>query len=308
MNTIPAIGVGRTNHKYFQLSLHSKSASLRDKIKLARQAGQVPPETIQRIENHLNAVSQENDPVGQWNSYELAFESYLPLASQEDLLGGFLGLRARAHRLDPHSQEVWSKEKLRQIEEDIRSGQVSSTLREEVATLARAIHECGLRRRRSAEAKSRLVRMTFYINAFLCVLAIASLTTLEVLHVAVKAPWPMVVAGLFGAIGALVSGAFHLREHFYGNDIRADKASLFFRGAFGAIAAVIVTLFLQLRMIDFPFLHTESGSLSPAALYFFGFASGLGVQALVGAFEKVKPKNSAVETPYEDEALAKQMP
>jgi hypothetical protein len=311
MNAIPAIGVGRANHKYLQLSLHSKSAFLRDRIRLARQSGRVPPEIIQRIENHLNAVAQENDPAGQWNSYELAFESYLPLASEEDLLGDFLGLRTKTYRLDQHSQEVWSKEKLQQMEFDIRNGQVSSTLREEVVTLARAIHECDFHRRRSAEAKSKLIRMTFYVNAFLCVLAIACLTIIEILHVAVKAPWPMVVAGLFGAIGALVTSSFHLREHFYGNDIQVDRASLFFRAALGAIAAVIVTLFLQLPLVDFPFLHadhTESGALSPAALYVFGFVSGLAVQALFGTFEKRRVKDPTTTKRSEDgdEAFAKQ--
>ena len=297
MSSISAVGIGRTNQNDVQLSLHSKSQFLREKIKLARQAGRMPPEVFQRIESHLSAISQENNPVGQWNTYELAYESYIPLALPDDLLSVFLLLRARAHRLDEHSQEIWSREKLSQIEDNIRSGQVSSTLRSEVTTLARAIHECGIRRKQDTEAKSKLVRTALCVSAFLCVLAVSLLTVLEFRHIAVPNPWLLVATGLLGAIGALVSVIAQLRgQRLEGHDLREDKANLFLRGAFGATAAVTIALFLQLRVIVFPFLHgsrTENGSLSAAALYLFGFLSGLAVQPLFGAFEKKRTKSLA---------------
>jgi hypothetical protein len=40
------------------------------------------------------------------------------------------------------------------------------------------------------------------------------------------------------------------------DDVQYEQAGMFFRAAVGALAAVIVTLFLQLRVFDFPFLHT----------------------------------------------------
>jgi hypothetical protein len=99
------------------------------------------------------------------------------------------------------------------------------------------------------------------------------------------------ITAAFGGIGALVMATMRLRRHLVGNESQADQASLLFRGAFGALLAVVVALVLQLRIIDFPFLNlnlSERSPLSPAAFYVFGFASGLAQEAIFNLFERRK--------------------
>jgi hypothetical protein len=307
MSSISAVGVGRTDQHYFQLSLHSQSQLLREKIKEARTTGTAAPETIQRIEGHLSAMSQEKNPVGQWNSYELAYENFIPIASRDDLLGVMLRLRARIHRLDEHSQKVWSKEKIAQIEEHVRSGEITSSLRAEIVTLVRTVHECGLRRKRESEARSRIVRMAFFVNAFLSILAFILVIWLDFLKTEASSPWTIVVTGIFGAVGGLLSETVHLRSrHLEGSAIQTDWADLLFRGALGTIAAVVVGLFLRLRIVDFPFLHggtipfldlgtSASGTLAPAAFYAFGFASGMVAQLFFRTTRRNENKHWTVE-------------
>ena len=307
MSSISAVGVGRTDEHYLRLSLHSQSQLLREKIKEARSTGTVAPETIQRIEGHLSAMSQEKNPIGQWNSYELAYENFIPIASGEDLLGVLLRLRARTHRLDEHSQKVWPKEKIAQIEEDVRSGEITSNLRAEIVTLVRTVHECGLRRKRESEARSRIVRMAFFVNAFLSILAFILVIWLDFLKTDASSPWTIVVTGIFGALGGLLSETVQLRSRrLEGNAIQADGADLLFRGALGATAAVVVGLFLRLRIVDFPFLHggsipfldlgtSANGTLAPAAFYVFGFTSGMVAQLFFRTTRRNENKHSAAE-------------
>jgi hypothetical protein len=288
-----------------QLNLSSKSQFLRDKIKLIRQAGKAPAETVHQIESHLNAVTQESNPIGQWNSYELAYEGYIPLAEQEDLLGLILDLRSRVDVLDERNQEVWSGPKLAQMEQDVRLRCADSNLRVEIASLARAIHECGVRKRHDIEVRSRLIRRALYLAAFLCVVVICSLLAIEIRKIAADSPWQLMVTAAFGGIGALVVATTRLRQrHLVGNELQADQASLLFRGAFGALLAVVVALVLQLRVIDFPSLHldhSERSPLSPAAFYVFGFASGLAEEAIFNLLERRKAKiverSASLESP-----------
>jgi hypothetical protein len=289
----PALRFHRIKLGYEQLNLSSKSQFLRDKIKLIRQAGKGSAETVHQIENHLNAITQESNPICQWNSYELAYEGYIPLAEQEDLLGLMLDLRSRVDVLDEPNQEVWSGPKLAQMEQDVRLGHADSKLRVEIASLARAIHECGVRKRHNIEIRSRLVRRALYLTAFLCVLVICALLAVEIRKVAADSPWQLMITAAFGAIGALVMATMRLRRHLLANELQADQASLLFRGAFGGLLAVVVALVLQLRIIDFPFLHLnllERSPLSPAAFYVFGFASGLAHEGIFNLFERGKPK------------------
>jgi len=290
----PALGVRRFKLSYEQLNLSSKSQFLRDKIKLIRQAGKASPEAVHQIETHLNAASQERDPIGQWNSYELAYEGYIPLAEQEDLLGLILDLRSRAEVLEGPDQQVWSGPKLAQMEQGVRLGHADSNLRVEIASLARAIHECGVRKRHDIEIRSLLIRRALYLAAFLCVLVICSLLAVAIRKVPSDSPWQLMITAAFGGIGALVVATTRLRQrHLVGNDVQADQASLLFRGAFGALLAVVVALILQLRIIDFPLFHldhSERSPLSPAAFYVFGLASGLAEEAIFNLFETRKPK------------------
>jgi len=59
----PALRFHRFELSYDQLNLSSKSQFLRDKIKLIRQSGKASPETVHQIENHLNAMTQETNPI-----------------------------------------------------------------------------------------------------------------------------------------------------------------------------------------------------------------------------------------------------
>ena len=290
----PALQFQRFKLSYEQLNLSSKSQFLRDKIKLIRQAGKGSSEAVHQIESHLNAANQEHDPIAQWNSYELAYEGYIPLAEQEDLLGLILDLRSRAVVLEEPNQDLWSGPKLAQMEQGVRLGKVDSNLRVEIASLARAIHESGVRKRHDIEIRSRLIRRALYLAAFLCVLVISSLLAVEIRKIPADSPWQLMITAAFGGIGALVVATSRLRQRLLvGNDLQADQASLFFRGAFGALLAVVVALVLQLHIIDFPFFHldhTERSPLSPAAFYVFGFASGLAEEAIFNLLERTKPK------------------
>ena len=76
---------------------------------------------------------------------------------------------------------------------------------------------------------------------------------------------------------------------------------LLFRAVFGAVLALIVTLFIRLRVIDFPYLHTgaaDATPFAPAALYVFAFASGFAETMFFRAAEKLVRKNrKEQETP-----------
>ena len=63
----------------------------------------------------------------------------------------------------------------------------------------------------------------------------------------------------------------------------------------GAFAAGIVTLFLQLRIVDFPVLHvgSEDGAfLTSSAQYIVAFASGFAERLFFRSVEKPAPKRS----------------
>jgi hypothetical protein len=66
----------------------------------------------------------------------------------------------------------------------------------------------------------------------------------------------------------------------------------------------VLALVLQLRIIDFPFLHldrSERSPLSPAAFYVFGFASGLAEEAIFNLFDRRKARiaerSASLESP-----------
>jgi hypothetical protein len=290
MSTIPVLGLGRTKQHRSQVSLRSRLQLLKDKVRSARLAERMPPDVIQRIESQLSAISQENDPINQWNSYELAYESYIPFCSLDDLLGVFLRLRSRAHRLDEYNQAIWSNERFNQIDQAIRSGEVSSMLREEVATLARAIHECDLRRKRDLEDQSLLIRRALYLSALMCALAIVLMTVLAFSHVPVGTPWILVLTVVSGAIIGFLCATVQLRRRYLRiGDVRADRAGLFLFGALGGLAAGILALFLQFRHIPSLQLTTaKSSSLFVLAFCIIAFASGIAIQAFFPIFERTR--------------------
>jgi hypothetical protein len=92
-----------------------------------------------------HAISQERNLIGQWSHYELAYGGYIATASIDGLLAVVLTLRSCAYVLDEPGKEIWSRQKLEQLEGEVRQGAISPTLREEIASLARAIYDSGFR-------------------------------------------------------------------------------------------------------------------------------------------------------------------
>jgi hypothetical protein len=297
----PRLGAGDVDQNFSRLNLSAKSQLLRDKIKLLRQGSKAPQEMLHQIENHLNAISQEPSLMGQWNHYELAYEEFISAGSFEDLLGVVLNLRSCAQALDPPNQEIWSKQKLEQIEEDVRRGTANGAVREEIASLARAIYERGFRFVRDSSLRSRVMRTALLLNVAFSLLAITLLWFFQLKQIGSNSAWQTALVGCLGASGALLRATIQLRQvQLDLDDLRIEPVVLLFRAAFGAIFAIIVTLFLQLRVIDFPYLHTgaaDSTPFAPAALYVFAFASGFAEQMFFGTIERIA-RNRA--NPHED--------
>lgn len=287
----PLTGSGKVEQSFSQFYLNAKAQLLRDKLKLLRQNSKAPQETLHQIDAHLNAIAQEPNLIRQWNHYELAYEGFISAAGIDDLLGVILGLRARRQILDSNSQEIWSGPKLDQLEEDVRRGTVSGAIREEIASLARAIYERGLRFVRNASLRARVLKTAMFINVGLSVTVIALLWYFQLKQMPPDSAWQTPLIACLGACGALLRATIQLRQSDTDIDeLRVQPAVVLFRAAFGAILALAVTLFLRLRVIDFPYLHTgapDSTPLAPAALYVFAFLSGFVEQTVFVQLERL---------------------
>jgi hypothetical protein len=295
-DVFPRLASGTLDQNFSQLSLISKAQLLRDKIKALRQANRAPQETLHQIENHLNAISQERNLMGQWSHYELAYEGFISAASLEDLVGVILNLRACSQVLDPASQEIWTKQRLDEIELAVRSGHVNAATREEISALARLIYDCGFRFVRKSDLNSRVMRTVLFLNFAFSVVTISLLILFQLGQIPSTSAWQTLVIACLGASPALLRATIRFRQRaLEPDDLRLEPAFLIFRAAFGAILAIIVTLFLQLRVIDFPSLHTgpsDSTPFAPAALYVLGFASGFMEQSVFSALERLASKRA----------------
>jgi hypothetical protein len=295
-DVFPRLASGTLDQNFSQLSLISKAQLLRDKIKALRQANRAPQETLHQIENHLNAISQERNLMGQWSHYELAYEGFISAASLEDLVGVILNLRACSQVLDPPSQEIWTRQRLDEIELAVRSGHVNAATREEISALARSIYDCGFRFVRKSDLNSRVMRTVLFLNFGFSVVTISLLILFQLGQIPSTSAWQTLVVACLGASAALLRATIRFRQRaLEPDDLRLEPAFLIFRAAFGAILAIIVTLFLQLRVIDFPSLHTgpsDSTPFAPAALYVLGFASGFMEQSVFSALERLASKRA----------------
>jgi hypothetical protein len=275
-----------------QIYLESKSSLLRHRVAVLRESATAPPERIAEIEACLNDISNKSAARAKWNQYELAYRFYLGIAPADELIIDFAGLRSRTYRLDKPNKEIWSKEKLDQVEQEIQH-EVSQTSRAQITSLAQAIWECGYRYSRDSELKSALLRSALCLEIFFYSIAIFLLIYFGIEQVAVDSPWQTFLIGVFGTCGGLLSATVRLRRReFYRHDLFTEQVGLFFRAAFGAIAAVIVSLFLELRVVDFPLFHvsSDSGVISPTALYIVGFAAGFTEKIFYSAMSKMSPK------------------
>jgi|KBSMisStandDraft_5_1062788.scaffolds.fasta_scaffold14155_5 hypothetical protein len=299
-DVFPRLASGTLDQNFSQLSLISKAQLLRDKIKALRQGNRAPQEALHQIENHLNAISQERNLMGQWSHYELAYEGFISAASLEDLVGVILNLRSCNQVLDQASQEIWTKQRLDEIELAVRSGHVNAATREEISALARSIYDCGFRFVRNADLKSRVMRTVLFLNFSLSIVTIGLLVLFQLGQIPSTPAQQTLVIACLGASGALLRATIRFRQReLEPDELRLEPAFLIFRAAFGAILAIIVTFFLQLRVIDFPYLHTgpsDSTPFAPAALYVFGFASGFVEQSFFSALERLTNKHSDERT------------
>jgi hypothetical protein len=238
--------------------------------------------------------------MGQWSHYELAYEGFISAASLEDLVGVILNLRSCNQVLDQASQEIWTKQRLDEIELAVRSGHVNAATREEISALARSIYDCGFRFVRNADLKSRVMRTVLFLNFSLSIVTIGLLVLFQLGQIPSTPAQQTLVIACLGASGALLRATIRFRQReLEPDELRLEPAFLIFRAAFGAILAIIVTFFLQLRVIDFPYLHTgpsDSTPFAPAALYVFGFASGFVEQSFFSALERLTNKHSDERT------------
>lgn len=302
MNALPTLRIREPRQNFDQLRLFSRSQLLRDKLKILRQSSKATQELIHQVEGHLNGISQDSSTTKQWSQYELAYEEYITAAPQQDLLGILLDLRGSLDVLNLASQDVWSTRRLEQLEQEVRRGYVSGTIREEIASLARTVYDCGLQRARQSELKSKLQGVMLSVSIFFCILAVALLVVFQMKQVSPNSPLQMLLVGCFGACAALLSSSQVVAGR-QGNStaVRDDAAKMLFRAAVGALAAVILVLFLRLRVVDFPSLHSgpaDSTPLAPAALYIFAFLSGASVNFLFSRRGKASP--TGAEAPKKD--------
>jgi hypothetical protein len=302
VNALPTLRIGKPRQNFDQLRLFSRSQLLRDKLKILRQSSKAPQELIHQVEGHLNGISQDSSSTKQWSQYELAYEEYITAAPQQDLLGILLDLRTSLGVLNSESQDVWSTQRIERLEQEVRRGDLSATIREEIASLARAVYEGGLQYRQHSELKWKLQRVMLSVNILFSVLVVALLIVFQVKAVSPDSPLQILLVGCFGACAALLSSpqAF-AGGHASSTTLRDEATRILFRTAVGALAAVIVALFLRLRVVDFPSLHSgpaDTTPLAPAALYIFGFLSGLSVNLLFNARGKASP--TGAEAPQKD--------
>ena len=284
VNALPTLRIGKPRPNFDQLRLFSRSQLLRDKLKLLRQSSEAPQELIHQVEGHLNGISQDSSATKQWSQYELAYEEYITAAPQQDLLGILLDLRTSLDVLNVANQDVWSTQRVQQLEQEVRRGDLSATIREEIASLARAVYDCGLQYGRHAELKWKLQRVMVFVSIFFCILVVALLVVFQMKEVSPNSPLQMLLVGCFGACAALLSSPLAVAgRQGSSTAVRDEAAKMLFRTAVGALAAVIIVLFLRLRVVDFPPLHSgpaDTTPLDPAALYIFAFLSGVAVNFL----------------------------
>jgi hypothetical protein len=300
MNSTQAVartGPGSVDLTFSPLNLTAESQLLRQKIKTLRQSSKVSQEVILHIENHLNAISQEPNLMKQWSHYELAYEGFISAGSPDDLLGVVLSLRSRSELLDSKSQEIWSREKLGEIEDEVRKGTTNGTVREEIASWARAIYESGFRFVRSSGLQSSVLKKAILLNALTSVASIALLLVFQLKHIGPESAWHTLLIGCLGASGASLHAAIQLyQSHLEVDDLKLEPAMLIFRAVLGAVFALIVTLFLRLRVIDFPYLHTgpaDSTPYAPTALYVFAFVSGFAEPMLFAMLNKLVRRDTS---------------
>jgi hypothetical protein len=279
--------------------LQAKLGDLRRGLdSLARVNASVQPE-IDEIRGDLDRIQTETVGRVRWILYQLSHRHYLRICPNEELLGAFLGLKARAYRLDKPNKEIWNQAKLDSIEALIVNRPQDPQLRGEIEAFARAIDECGFRYTRDNELKSELDRLALRWNIYVFVAVLLVLGLFAFINVDTQSPWEKIPILLFGVSGGLLSATLQQRrERMYRHEMPTARVQLLFRAVFGAIAAVIVNMFLELRIVDFPVLRAGTGTTSGfpiSALYIVGFVSDFTERIFFGAIERISSMRSGTE-------------
>jgi len=288
--------------------LQMKLVDLQQKLdSLARANASIQPE-IDEIRCNLESIQTEVAKRPQWNLYQISLRHYLRICPSEELLSAFLGIRSRGYRLDLPNKQIWDQERLKSIERQIVEGPQDIRLRLEIEAFAKAIDECGFRYTRDNELKSEVHRNSLYCTVAAFLLLLVVLFWFSIRQIDPDSLWQKLPVLLFGVNGGLLSATLQQRrERMYRHNMSTVKAELLFRAVCGAIAAVVVTMLLELRIVDFPFLHSGNLSGFPVtALYIVGFASGFTERLFIGAMDKVYPKRSGNEGKGQEKKLGQQ--
>jgi len=276
--------------------LTMKTTDLRQSLDSLERANATLQPEINEIRNRLDRIKTESVGRIRWVLYQLSYRQYLRICPSEELLGAFLGLRSRTYRLDKPNKEIWDPKKLDSIENQIVNQPQGPQLRTEIDALAKAVDECGFRFTRDNDLKSELDRLALGCNVvvFFAILAVLSIFSIQ--QIDTQSPLEKIPILLFGVSGGLLSATLQQRrDRMFRHDMPTARVQLLFRAVFGAIAAVIVNMFLELRIVDFPVFRagTQVTSGFPiSALYIVGFVSGFTERIFFSAIEKVAPARS----------------
>jgi hypothetical protein len=153
--------------------------------------------------------------------------------------------------------------------------------------------------RRDDDLRRDFLVFAFRANLILFLILLCVLGIFVILKVDIHSQWRKLPVLLFGACGGMLSATMqYRRQRISPGDLRIEPIQLFFRSVLGAFAAGIVTLFLQLRIVDFPVLHVgvEDGtSLTSGAQYIVAFASGFAERIFFRSAERISSKRGETQ-------------
>jgi hypothetical protein len=284
--------------EYDEEYLEMKTSDLRNKLDALSRSNFGPQSEIKEIQNSLNPI-KGGDVRTKRSIYQLAYRRYILICPDDELLSIILELKSRLYHLDRNGEEIWSPRKLEAIEHAVRLHEGSNHLRVEIETLAKAIDEGRFRMRRDDDLRRDFLVFAFRANLILFLILLCVLGIFVILKVDIHSQWRKLPVLLFGACGGMLSATMqYRRQRISPGDLRIEPIQLFFRSVLGAFAAGIVTLFLQLRIVDFPVLHVgvEDGtSLTSGAQYIVAFASGFAERIFFRSTERISSKRTETQ-------------
>jgi len=284
--------------EYDEEYLEMKTSDLRNKLDALSRSNFGPQSEIKEIQNSLNPI-KGGDVRTKRSIYQLAYRRYILICPDDELLSIILELKSRLYHLDRNGEEIWSPRKLEAIEHAVRLHEGGNHLRVEIETLAKAIDEGRFRMRRDDDLRRDFLVFAFRANVILFLILLCVLGIFVILRVDIHSQWRKLPVLLFGACGGMLSATMqYRRQRISPGDLRIEPIQLFFRSVLGAFAAGIVTLFLQLRIVDFPVLHVgveDGNALTSGAQYIVAFASGFAERIFFRSTERISSKRSETQ-------------